>query len=67
MNAEEYKLDRFHKTPIRFTLRRYLRRAFSVKTFSPDVYLIHKRYTTLKENEIQDNARDQIVYEYGIL
>lgn len=29
MNAEEYKLDRFHKTPIRFTLHKYLRRAFS--------------------------------------
>ena len=61
MNAEEYKLDWFHKTPIRFTLHKYLRRAFSVKTFSPDVYLIHKRYTIpriLKENEIQDNARD---------
>ena len=61
MNAEEYKLERLHKTPIRFMLHRYLRRAFFVKTFSPDVYLIHKRYTipwTLKENEIQDNARD---------
>ena len=61
MNAEYYKLDQLHKTPIRFMLHRYLRRAFSVKTFSLNVYLIHKRYTIpwmLKENEIQDNARD---------
>lgn len=61
MNAEEYKLERLYKTPIHFTLYKYLRRAFSVKTFSLDVYLIHKRYTIpwmLKENEIQDNARD---------
>ena len=61
MNVEYYKLDRLHKTPIRFTPYRYLRRAFSVKTFSLDVYLIHKRYMIpwmLKENETQDNARD---------
>ena len=55
MNAKYYKLDRLHKTPICFTVYRYLRRAFSVKTFSLDVYLIHKRYMIpwmLKENEI---------------
>ena len=61
MNAKEYKLDRLHKTPIRFTPHKSLRRAFSVKTFSLNVYLIHKRYTIpwmLKENETRDNARD---------